>query len=411
MTKIYKKMLILTAKLLVAGSLLGWVLSKSHWSDYVTSLDGKKTYAVVKAEPSADNPKTLTVVSGILDGSKQWTADAAAFLRPERTSTPIQPGFATTISRMNRFFLLAGFFGFLCSLLVVAVRWWFLLRIQDIFIKLWEAVRLTFLGQFFNTLLPSTVGGDLVKAYYVSKHTPKKGAVLVSVIVDRVLGLTELTMLATIMLAVVLLGGMASLDDLNIRRSAIAIGVVIVLICGAMIFLFSRRFRRFFRLEKLYSRLSIAHHIAAAGDAAILYRQRALSLIKAVLMTFGAHLMWVGSLALLGFGLFLHGPGPHWYEYFLYIPLIYIIGAIPIAPGSVGLIEGLYLAFFPANPSQTLAFALLARLIPIFWGLPGIIVAVTGARLPKADAVQAELGLAEEPPVAAQGAEREPVSR
>ena len=396
MNKRQKKVLVLSVKVLIAVALLGWVLSKAHWSDYVTAKDTGKTYAVVEARPNPDTPQTITISGGSLWWSWQKQMPADQFVVPERGGSPIQPGFVSTLMRMSPLFLAGGFLGFLISLLVVAVRWWFLLRLQDIHIPLWEAVRLTFLGQFFNTLLPSTVGGDLVKAYYVSKHTPKKGAVLVSVVVDRVLGLTELTLLAAIMLTVVLLGNLASLDDPNIRRSAIAIAIVIALIVGAVLFLFSRRFRRLFHLQKIYSRLPMAHHIAAAGDAAILYRQRITGLVKAVCMTFGAHLMWVGALALLGFGLNLKLP---WFEYFLYIPLVYIIGSIPISPGSVGLIESLYLAFFHAagvSPSEILAFALLARLIPIFWGLPGIIVAVTGAKLPKAETLEAELGLAGE---------------
>ena len=43
-----------------------------------------------------------------------------------------------------------------------------------------------------------------------------------------------------------------------------------------------------------------------------------------------------------------------------------------------------------------LVLALLARLIPVICGLPGMIVAVTGPKLPKTDAMEAELGMAAE---------------
>jgi hypothetical protein len=40
--------------------------------------------------------------------------------------------------------------------------------------------------------------------------------------------------------------------------------------------------------------------------------------------------------------------------------------------------------------------ALLARLIPVLWGLPGAVVAVTGSKVPAIDSMQAELAQREE---------------
>ncbi|MCK4600900.1 MAG: flippase-like domain-containing protein, partial [Phycisphaerae bacterium] len=251
--------------------------------------------------------------------------------------------------------------------------------------------RLTFLGLFFNAVVPGTVGGDLVKAYYVSKHTPRKAAALVSTFVDRMMGLTELTLLAAVMIVVVWAAGLETFE--KIRLPAISIVVVIFVVALVLTFLLSKRFRRLLHLQKLYQRLPIAKHIAAAGHAANLYRRRLRYLAQAVLMTFGAHVFWVGAIAFIGASLGLQIP---WYSYFVYIPLIYILGAVPLTPGGVGLIEKFYVVFFVAaavGASEVLALALLARLLPMFWGLPGAVVAVTGPRLPKAEAIKAELDL------------------
>ena len=101
---------------------------------------------------------------------------------------------------------------------------------------------------------------------------------------------------------------------------------------------------------------------------------------------------WLGSLVLLGLSLALPTP---LYTYYLFLPLIYIIGAVPVTPGGVGLIEDLYLRFFSSvgRGPVVLAFALLGRLVPMLWGLPGLWVMIAGARPPKADAIEAELGL------------------
>ena len=399
-----------TLKILLAAGLLGWVLSGVHWRDYVKVDGSSAEYEVLKAEPDTSAANSLVLRQGKLWWAKDvsasrsgegWQlADGGAPVRfavVPNSEQFIRQGFVSTLWHMNKLLLGLACAGFVCSVLVTAVRWWFLLRLVDVHIRVWEAIRLTFLGQFFNTVVPGTVGGDLVKAYYAAKHTPRKAATLVSIFVDRVLGLTELTFLAGVMLTVVLVSGMAKFGDLG--WPALTVAVVVVLVAGFFSLLLSAGLRRALRLEKLYSRLPIAHHFEAAGQAAAMYRNRIGSLVKAVAITFGGHIIWIGSIGLIGMSLGLDTP---WYNYFLYVPLIYIIGAVPISPGGVGLVEALYVSFLATSatvaPTQVLALALLARLIPVFWSLPGALVAIAGPALPKADAMQAELEGADAPP-------------
>ena len=385
-----KKTLFVAVKIVLAALLLTWVLGKTHWRDYVVTEAGR-TYAAVRP---VEGEEAYVVSTGML-----WWQDnreiPCSDLRPvdDRAKGPeyLYKGFASSIVGINRLLLGLAIGGFLCQILVTAIRWWILLHIQNIFVGLWEVVRLTFLGQFFNFIVPGTVGGDLVKAYYVSKHTPQKAAVLVSVFVDRLLGFAELTLLAATMTALALLSGMSDTDQLG--RPMVAIVAVLAVLALMVTFLLSNRFRRALHLQKLYRRLPIAHHIAAAGDAVGLYKRRMGTMAKAAGLTVGAHVFFVGAIALVGESLSLDVP---WYSYFIFVPLIYIAGAVPITPGGVGVIEGLYVALFVSETctsSEVLALALLARAIPMFWALPGAIVAVTGPKIPQADVIEAELGM------------------
>jgi len=413
MNKKIRKIAILSVKLLLAAGMLAWVLSGVYWNDYVTKTDadGKTaTYSIAPNQPMSiahGRPRsewpvvtqgrlwwasTKEVHIADLDYTDKKLSDARArgddsVPPPSSLEQVRRLGVRSAVSEMNIPLLVLACGGFLGSVLIIAVRWWFLLKLQDIRIRLWEAVRLTFLGQFFNYVIPGSVGGDLVKAYYVSKHTDRKAAVLVSVFVDRVLGLTELVVLGGVMLIVIVAAGMENFD--NLRQPAYVLGAVSLMVVGAFVFLLSPRFRQALRLEKLYRRLPIAHHIAAAGDAATLYRRRLPGLIKAILFTVGAHVMVIGAIALVGMSLHMDAP---WYTYFVYVPVIFIIAAVPITPGAVGLSELLYqMAFATSNPSKVIVLALLVRLIPMFWGLPGAVVAVTGTKLPKAKDMEAEL--------------------
>ena len=92
---------------------------------------------------------------------------------------------------------------YLLSLVVVlggqvlyAWRWWLILTLTAAEVSLSAAVRQYFVGIFVNNFLPSTVGGDVAKVYYIGRRHGYR-AVAASVLVDRVLGLGILAILAT----------------------------------------------------------------------------------------------------------------------------------------------------------------------------------------------------------------------
>ena len=77
-----------------------------------------------------------------------------------------------------------------------AWRWWLVLMVTGTGVSFSLAVRQYFVGIFVNNFLPSTVGGDLAKVYYIGRKHGYR-AVAASVVVDRVLGIGILAMLAT----------------------------------------------------------------------------------------------------------------------------------------------------------------------------------------------------------------------
>ncbi len=395
MPKTAKKVLILVAKLLVAAALMTWVLLGAHWNDFVRSKDGETTYTVVR---SGDEGQ-FVVRKGVLWWSETLEISADRLQAVEqRNAQPdaepqfLRPGFLKSISRIHCWLLLVAMLASLSGVLVTALRWWMLLRIQRIRISLWEATRLTFLGQFYSLVVPGTVGGDVAKAYYVTKHTDAKAGAILSVFIDRVLGLGALTLVAAVALGVALLGGLGQWSDPMLRYSATVMGCVFAVMLVVMTLIFSKPLRRVLHLQKIYSRLPLAKVFESFGQAAHLYRQRWKLLVQVACMTLAAPAIWVAVLALMGHSIDLPIP---WHSYFLYIPLIYVLGAAPLTPGGAGWIEYLYLVFFAgmANSSEILALAVLARLVPLAWAMLGMIVAISGPKQPDIRTMQAELGM------------------
>ena len=80
---------------------------------------------------------------------------------------------------------------------VSSYRWSCLLALQQVVISQWDAFRLTMIGVFFNLFGLGGVGGDVFKMYYVRSHAGnRKEEAMLSIVVDRVLGLLGLFVVA-----------------------------------------------------------------------------------------------------------------------------------------------------------------------------------------------------------------------
>lgn len=88
-----------------------------------------------------------------------------------------------------------GFF-FSCSILST-VRWQILLRVQDIRLGWWKLWQLFMIGNFFNLFMLGSTGGDVVKMFLAMREAKSnKAAALLSVFMDRVIGMQALIFLS-----------------------------------------------------------------------------------------------------------------------------------------------------------------------------------------------------------------------
>ena len=90
-------------------------------------------------------------------------------------------------------FLGLGFLLGLTAVTLTFVRWYLLVRAQDLPFTLPDAMRLGFIGFFFNAIMPGSVGGDIIKAAFLAREKPDRKTIAVStVILDRVIALWAL---------------------------------------------------------------------------------------------------------------------------------------------------------------------------------------------------------------------------
>ena len=223
-----------------------------------------------------------------------------------------------------------------------AWRWNLLLRAQGIQIGLREAFSLTMIGLLFNTVIPGSVGGDVMKGYYVSRRAgPRKTEALGTILVDRIVGLLSLLTVASLAAAanVQLVWRSRSLGPLGtFAIAAVAAGVLfltIAVVCSR---------RTALALERLAHRLPLARLGARCMGVLVPFQQTPSTLPVAFAVSVPCHL-----LACVGFYLSARavGGGDVPLRYFFFIaPLGLVTTALPVAPVGLGVGQAAFYTLF-----------------------------------------------------------------
>jgi uncharacterized protein (TIRG00374 family) len=345
-------------------ALLAAVLWQVPWRDRVHLADG--TVIRGRLGPAAADGAARILPA---DGGAERVVPADGLARRDRGLPAAEEGVLTLARRLRPLPTLAVMAYILGSAVVAALRWRMLLRTQGIPVSAGEATALTFLGNFFNQVLPGgLVGGDVLKALYAARGRERAPHAVVSVFVDRVLGL-----FGTVILACVALLPRWS-DPAFHGHAVVAYGILVagVLAGGAVL---SRRVRALLRMEEWMPRVPFVGSFLAEVDRAVLaFRERKSVVVAGLGISVAIHAGWCGANFLLGRMLGVDLPLAAW---FAVIPPILIVSAIPLLPGGWGVGELSFVFFLglvgvPAAPA--LAISLLGRSLQILGALPGGIV-------------------------------------
>jgi len=184
------------------------------------------------------------------------------------------------------------------------------------------------------------------------------------VFIDRVIGL----------LALIILGGaMAATQWGNAECRKIAIVSALVIGCcalGLLVF-YNRALHKLSGLDFIIKRLPMQKQVQNAVQVMEIYRARPLLVLWALMVTFPVHATVVTSamLAGLAFGL----PLP-WHYYWAIVPVIVLVGSIPISPQGAGVMEYFAIKLTEtrgATVSQAFALTMSIRMVQIMWNLTG----------------------------------------
>ncbi len=289
------------------------------------------------------------------------------------------------------FALVVSILIFWFSAIILAMRWYILLKSQKICIPFYSAVKVNFLGLFYNNFLFSSIGGDLLRGWYITHHTTKKLEAAFSVVVDRVIGLLMIVLMAAISFPFVLVDHEKrevaveghkkfDLSAFLHQHSSVIIFSVVITIALLAILLSNRGFRQ--KCKKILNQLlSVKTKIL---QAAKLYIRSPFTVLISMLVTSIAQISTIIAIFVLGHSMDIEIPLKY---YFAVFPVGWLVSAVPITPGGIGIFELGIVAMFSFVPEGSkevgLALALCQRVLFLLGSLPGAIIHLSGTHVPK----------------------------
>ena len=246
------------------------------------------------------------------------------------------------------------------QLLLTAVRWHIVCRLVSAALGFGQAVRLVLIGQFFNQVLPTSVGGDAVRAWLLSREAVPLGRAVVSIVCDRVAALVVLTVIAATTIPFLAKAGLnvPALEELAFGALALtALGLLLLLLLGEELAGWLRRYRLFKSVGGLVGDLRTVL-LTSSQSVLMLGLTLLVQLVMVVVVVTCA--MAIG----VQFGA----------VHVLLIPSILLISMIPISFAGWGVREGamvVVLGLAGAPAPEALAISLLLGLAQIVIGIPG----------------------------------------
>lgn len=239
--------------------------------------------------------------------------------------------------------LLAVAFCFL-NLFLVSYRWETILRARSqIKIPIPGLMKVNWIGQFFSTVLPGSVSGDLVKMLYVEKYSESfsKKFVFASILIDRIMGLSGLILLVGF--SSLIFGrkisenapGMQPLLNMNYLLT----GLVVV---GILTFYFFNYYIRVILMKmKGIAFAGIFEQFITLWDELVSIRSK---LVKAVLIS-----ICVQFIAVLTFWSLISpfvGENMNFVQALAFIPIGLMSLALPVAPSGLGVGHAIFQKLF-----------------------------------------------------------------
>ncbi len=281
---------------------------------------------------------------------------------------------AAVLGRLPASAMAAGLVLILVQIAVLGLRWWLVMAAIEAPIPIRKALPITFIGVFFNQVLPTSFGGDAVRIWQAYRLGVSGEAAVVGVLLERISGLFGATVLTA--LGAAYLG--SEIDNQALRLGLLAtlpIAVAGILVLTALDRL-PERWRRASVIEK-------AMRLARDSRRVFLAPAKAMPLLLLSMLSHG-----LAAAAIYAFAEGLQLGLPFLTCVALFSAVI-LVTAIPISFAGWGLREGAMVALFAfagLGADTALALSLAFGVLFLAASLPGCAIWLTWRNAPSTGA-------------------------
>lgn len=279
--------------------------------------------------------------------------------------------------------IIAGVDGWIFALAVItmagpivltSIRWQVILRSQGIALPVRKVIAFDLTGLFFNSVLPGSTGGDMVRAVLAIRLFPnEKTRIVLSLVADRGTGLITLLLVAvlTLLLRPEIFAGSELLQNVV----TFAIWMLLAAVTVFLVLLGSHRARRsapIDRILKFLRRNALASKLIGFVSPFLSRPFLVLSLFAITFLSYGSNFLSGYFLAQA-----LHLPLT-FTQVVIMLAVVYVAISLPISMGGHGLRELVMVGMFLAlgvvikNPQEAaIAYSVLLFAIQLIWSLVG----------------------------------------
>lgn len=285
------------------------------------------------------------------------------------------PSLAHRFASAHPLWLTAALTVTLGSILLCGTRFYFVLRLQKIFLSYFRTIHLTFVGFFFNLFLIGSTGGDAIRLFYLLRWFPhQKARATLSILLDRVFGVAALFGLALLFLP-------GATDRLRADPTFAPLASALPWLgpLGALLLFLGFIIPGFLPNlplpQKLPGRTVLVDLLRGLRDTI----HGGWDTVAVILVSIGVHLLSFAGATLLARALDL----PITYSLAgLILVLIFSASALPISVSGHGVREGVMIFLFlhlglGTDPESAIAYSILIYGLGLFWSLLGGIAYLT----------------------------------
>ena len=261
---------------------------------------------------------------------------------------------------------------------VSAVRWHQVLTALGVHSRWRHLFHHYLAGQFVSNVLPTTIGGDVLRVSRLSRETGHGPTTFASVVLERLSGWVVLPILTFTGLLL-----NPGLRDLG-RASTIAAGVglvTLVALIAVLALVGDRRVLGRFASSEGWQRFAGAVHLGITT-----LREHPKSAMAVLGVGIGYQLVLVVAALCAAQALHINGVGIT--SLLVFMPAVLILQVLPIGISGLGIREAAFVLFLQplgVPPEQAIALGLLLYLLNLVTSLPGAGAFAIGGRAPRAD--------------------------